>query len=134
MHRQLSTDEKRAIRQCLHHYVDLRRKLKSGFDVTEELKDEFERARFSPVFLLSRADAASRHIASCAVCGVAEHPKKPDAPLDEIAAVQELQAAAEYYLGLGPGIIENAELQSALKNVIVAHWHALHADNHRAAA
>jgi hypothetical protein len=126
MNRELTPAEKSAIRTCIRHYIDMIRKLRESADVTEDLKDEFERSLYSPVCLLSAAEDREEHPTHfCHVCSLGDR-HKADGSAPSLEVLSAYQTAAEHYLASDAIAAGDNELTSALMDVIKAHWSFLH--------
>lgn len=129
MKRELTPAEKSAIRTCIQHYIEMVRKLRAGVDVTEDLKDEFERSRFNPVCLLSAEEDRQAHPTHfCRVCALADGHIRGEDPRPDMEAFNDYQVAGERCLEGEPSKAECDALQVSLLQVIRAHWQILRAN------
>lgn len=125
MFRDMTPEEKHALRQCLDRFVALLRKLRQGGDVTEDLRDEVERTKFNPVCLLAAAEERAPHV-RCRVCEVMNRPKNaPEFPR-ELRAMNAFQSAADGYLADPPIPDASQDLSESVCEIIRTHWNILH--------
>jgi hypothetical protein len=125
MIRSLNDRERRALRLCVRHYIALARKLRDCRDVSEDLKDEFERNVFAPMCQLAAGEASVDAGSPCQICGLGGGRRGARGCLHEIESLNDYQLAAEIYLGLDPGPVERLQLWQALRRVISEHLRIL---------
>jgi hypothetical protein len=127
----LTAAERDAVAACLRRYLSLHSTVRDGGDITEELRDEFERNQFSPVCLIAHEEAHNTLTSQCQVCGLGRGHKGARGCLQEIEALNDYQLAAERYLAMGPGPDQNEHILSALRELILAHVKLLHSERSR---
>ena len=114
-------EEFTAVRTCLNRYLAMAQRIRNERDVTEDLRDEFERNRFSPVCLMARKEAQDSTASACQICALGGRHRGARGCLQEVDALNDYELAAERYMALGPVSDARGPLYTALLNLIREH-------------